>query len=125
MPPDEIGELINRINESPDKLHGDYTPASQQLIAIGERALGAVLPLMLNDDSVTRLRAQRVLEGITMKAHGFTAGRGWATLTGEDEFREFWRGLGGLNWQSPPDAREKSVALWTRWLTQREAGAAS
>jgi hypothetical protein len=125
VPEDEIGELIDRINERPDKLHGDYTPASQQLIAIGERALGAVLPLMLNDDPTTRLRAQRVLEGITMKAHGFTVGRGWETPIGEKHFREFWRGLGGLNWQSPRDAREKSVALWTRWLAQRGTGASS
>jgi hypothetical protein len=118
--PDEIHELIDRINESPDKLHGDYTPASMRLIAVGERALDAVLPLMLNEDPTTRLRAQRVLEGITMKTYGFAAGRGWATSKGENEWREFWRGLGGLDWESPRNAREESVALWTRWLAQRE-----
>ncbi len=116
----KIDDLIQHINESPDKLHGDHTPASMQLIDLGEAALDAVLQLMLDQDPDTRLRAQRVMEGITMKVHGFIPGRGWESPAGEMQWRDFWRALGNVNWEAPLDARKQGVALWTHWLAQRE-----
>lgn len=118
----EIERLARNINEGPDKLHGDYTPAVHGLIEIGEPALPAALDLMLSDDRDTRQRAQRVVEGVTMRAHGFRAGRGWDTGRGEDEWRRFWQSLGDLDYDSPPEARARAVDQWRRWLAQSSDG---
>lgn len=117
--PGKVDELVKHLNESPDKLHGDYTPASMQLIGLGEPAIGAVLQLMLSPDAETRLRAQRVLEGITMRTHGFAAGQGWTDPDGEARWRGFWRGLGDLDWEASLEDRRRSVAVWQSWLAAR------
>ena len=63
----QIEQLVNRINEKPDVLHSDYTPAVHQLIKIGLPALkNGVLELLLSNDDRTRMRAQRVLEEIAL-----------------------------------------------------------
>ena len=115
----KIAELIKRIDDQPDKLHGDYTPAGAQLIDLGEPALAPVLDLMLAEDGATRMRAQRVLEGITMKTYGFVQGKGWMNAIGETRWRDFWLGLGNLDWEASKTARERSVSLWRHWLAER------
>jgi hypothetical protein len=116
----EIIELVRAIDDAPDKAHSDYTPAVHRLIEIGEPALPAVLPLLLGDDEVTRLRAQRVLEGVTMALCGFRPGHGWHDGKGEDEWRALWRRLGDLDWQASPARREAAVHKWRRWSEERE-----
>ena len=58
-----------------------------------------------------------------MKAHGFTVGRGWETPTGENEFVS--SGVGSAASIGGRRRRANSVALWNRWLAQRETRAAS
>jgi hypothetical protein len=115
---DQIERLIDQIDQAPDKLHGDYTPAVYQLIDIGRPALPDALGLMLSAEEPTRLRAQRVLEGITMGLYGFRPGRGWPHERDEEAWRSFWAGLGNLSYDAPAAARKESVRLWRQWLAQ-------
>lgn len=72
---ERVKSLISRINDNPDKLHIDLTPAVGQPRRIGKPALLPCLELMLTDDVYTRLRAQRVIEGVVMIQHGFVFGQ--------------------------------------------------
>jgi hypothetical protein len=114
---DEIAKLIAKIDDDPDILHTDYTPAVHKLIKIGKPAIDPVLDLMLASDKLTRLRAQRVLEGITMKTFGFVVGQGWTKDKGEMMFKEFWTKLGDLNWEADAEMRKNAVKKWREWLS--------
>jgi hypothetical protein len=115
----EIDSLIASINDDPDKLHSDYTPAAHRLIELGEPALAPALDLMLSDDRITRMRAQRVIEGVTMRLHGFQFGQGWKDNNDELEWRRLWQSLGDLDFDAPVESRTESVELWRRWLADR------
>ena len=117
----QIEVLIARINDAPDLLHSDYTPAVHDLIRIGQRALPHVLTLMESDDKETRMRAIHVLEIVTMKKHGFMWGQGWKTTNGEREWSRFWKSLGDLRFDAPLENRKRSVQLWREWLERRSA----
>jgi len=114
---DRIDHLIRRISDDPDKLHSDRTPAAAALEEIGLPALGQVLDLMRSSDPMTRLRAQRVVEGITMRHLGFRPGHGWDASENAQAWRRLWKEQGDLDWQAPDAAREESVAMWKRWLS--------
>jgi hypothetical protein len=114
-----IDLLIRSINDKPDKLHGDYTPSVHQLIEIGAPALKQVLELMLSDVEDTRLRAQRVIEGITMAMYGFRMGHGWQNEQGPEQWQMFWNSLGELNYDTPIEDRSKSLRKWKQWLEQQ------
>ena len=112
----EIEELIKNIDKNPDKLHSDYTPSVHQLIDIGKPAISHLLKLMLSTPPLTRQRAQRALEGITMKMYGFKAGQGWATQNGERDWLKFWASLGDLSHDAPLELRSAAVKRWSEWL---------
>ncbi|MCB1037503.1 MAG: hypothetical protein KDD47_26970 [Acidobacteria bacterium] len=118
----EVARLVAALDEAPDKLHSDVTPSVRRLIEIGEPTLDAVLDQMLSESEPTRLRAQRVLEGVTMGPFGFVPGKGWPDPKDEERFRAFWRSLGDLDWKADRRRREEAVALWRRWLAQRDGG---
>jgi hypothetical protein len=115
----ELRELVARINDDPEKAHGDFTPAVRRLIDFGESALAVVLPLMNSTDSDTRIRAQRVLEGVTMASYGFEPGHGWRDQSGEEGWERFWASLGNLDWDLPADRRAEAVERWCAWLAAR------
>jgi len=112
----EIAELIERIDQHPDKLHGDHTPAVGRLIEIGRPALGRVLELMLNENRDTRLRALRVIETVTMGLAGFRLGQGWSSAADERTWRDQWSAMGSLTADAPMTKRAESVAKWRQWL---------
>ena len=116
---ERVKTLLARINDDHDILHADYTPAVRELRKIGEPALAPTLELMLSEDLHTRMRAQRVLEGVTMAQHGFVVGQGWKEDGGEERFRKFWFELGDLDYDAPSEKRAASVALWKKWLAGR------
>jgi hypothetical protein len=118
----EIEQLVTRLNDHPDPLHGDRTPAVDALVRYGLPALPHVLPLLESGDDLTRLRAQRVLEGVSQEwVRERTPGR---PLTREDthEWNDLWRVNGGYDWQAPPRARSASVARWNAWLARQHPG---
>lgn len=110
---------MQRIDVDPDKLHKDYTPAVHRLIEIGEPALNAVLELMAAEDELTRLRAQRVIEGVTMRMNGFDSAQGWSSRQQSDEWRRLWSLLGSLDYKAPLESRVESVKRWKEWLSGR------
>ncbi len=116
--PAEIERLIQQIDESPDKLHGDYTPSVYRLIEMGEPVLSQVLSLMLSHGEMTRLRAQRVLEGVTMKRFGFQVGKGWVNPQDEERWQRFWNDLGDLSYDAPLETRVQASNRWREWLAQ-------
>ncbi|WP_106408398.1 hypothetical protein [Thauera propionica] len=119
-----VAELLKRIDEAPDELHVDHTPAANELVTIGRPALPGLLNLMASSKAETRLHAQRVFEGILMAEMGFVPGRGFSTTDGEDRFRALWAAQGSYDWNADEDARERSLAAWRAWL-DREGSRAS
>ena len=83
-------------------------------------AVSPRLPLLESAGETTRLRAQRVLEGVT---RGWVAervpsrplaradARAWAAL---------WEAMGGYRWDAPPEERAAAVARWRAWLEAPE-----
>ena len=113
-----VAELLKRIDETPDELHIDLTPAANELVTIGRPALPGLLNLMASTNQETRLHAQRAFEGILMAEMGFVPGRGFSTPDGEDRFRALWTGQGSYDWNADEDARERSLAAWRAWLDE-------
>lgn len=118
--PEPIKSLIAHINDDPDLLHSDYTPAVFELIEVGEPALRPVLRLMLSQHRKTRQHAERVIAGVTEAQYGFVRGRGWKNREQEAEWRHFWNDLGNLDDEATLEQRCASVALWNQWLASRE-----
>lgn len=113
----KVAELFARLDENPDILHADYTPAVHELIAIGRPTIAPALDLMLSDNEFTRMHAQRVIEGVTLREHRFVFGQGWTRPTGAAEWKQFWTRLGDLNDRASAEARRASVAKWRVWLS--------
>lgn len=121
---DEIIKLVKSINDNPDLLHSDLTPAVFKLIDKGLPSVPYMLKLMKSDSQETRLRASRVLSGVTMAQHGFAIGQGWTQADGEKNWRKLWEKLGSLSYDDPPEKRLKSIILWEKWLAEMPSEAA-
>ncbi len=114
MNDDEIERLAATIDAHPEPLHADYTAEARALVRIGLPALPAVLPLLMADAELTRLRAQRVLEGIT---------RAWASEHAAAAPQRAWEALwlehGAYDWRAPAAARAAATVRWQAWLAGR------
>jgi hypothetical protein len=117
----QIEQLIHDIDDRPDKLHGDYTPSVHKLIEIGEPALKQTLKLMLSTSEETRLRAQRVIEGVTMGMYGFRTGHGWNNEKGRLEWFNLWDSLGKLSYKASSELRSESISKWMQWIKGRSS----
>ncbi len=118
----DVSYWIDRLDQNPDLLHVDYTPVVHRLIEIGAPALAPALDLMISADEMTRLRAQRVIEGVILVERGFVFGSGWSrgdARANDAAFREFWHTLGNLQYERPLDERRHAVELWREWLDSR------
>jgi len=114
---DEVARLVAAINDHPDAAHGDYTPAVHALVRIGVEALPALLPLLKSADAFTRMRAQRVLEGVT---------RAWVRARTPSPrlsqrpgsvWQALWRDNGNYDWHADAEMNAASIARWKAWLT--------
>lgn len=112
---EEIDRLVASINEQPDLLHGDRTPAVQALIRHGPAVLPQVLSLLEQDDEPTRMRAQRVLEGITQAWVQEHIPSRPLTQGSAQEWQRLWRANGSYDWRAPAASREEAVRLWRDW----------
>jgi hypothetical protein len=114
-----VDELVRTIADDPDPLRVDVTPSVLALIERGTPGGRAVLPLLESPDGALRRHAQRVLEGILMRRHGWRAGRGFADAPGgEAEMQAELRSI-GYESDAPPTERRESAARWRRWLDEQ------
>lgn len=111
---EEIATLVENINASPEPLHADFTSEVRALVRCGLPAARAILPLLMSSDELTRLRAQRVLEGVSRSAVADTWGGDWALL---------WHDNGDYHWRAEAGKRQSAVNRWLAWLDQAAAAA--
>lgn len=104
--PMAVQALVQTIGDAADMLHLDYSPSVHALIEVGAPALLPVIDLLDAPEEFTRLRAQRVVEGISLKR-----------LTDEEEWRNWWRGI-AYNYEDSAtwaDGKERLI-VWTESL---------
>jgi hypothetical protein len=116
-----IARLIETIDDDPDELHFDYTPAVGKLIKVGRPAIRALVDIMLEEPLIRRRRAQRAIEGITMEMMGFRFGQGWDKPESEHRWKKFWDSLDHLRSEASIDERRKSVDKWREWLDRKKS----
>jgi hypothetical protein len=69
--PRALEACLRTLNDAPDPLHADRTPAVQCLIEIGTPALAPLIDLLASDDRDTRMHAERAVQGVTRRRFGF------------------------------------------------------
>jgi len=105
----DLDALLAAIDDDPDPLHLDMTPAVRALGDVGDRAVPPLLDLLLADSDETRLHAQRALELIVYRRHGFEPGRGFPSAADERAARDLLVSA-GYDHAGDRAAREAAVA---------------
>ena len=117
----EIVDLVRTIDESPDPLHVDFTPSVIILSELGPAAAQAVLDLLDAPEFLTRKHAQRVLEGVVMRLHGWVPGRGYPDAqSGQKMTQDLLKANGDYDPNSSPGDRRKAIEKWRQWLRRQE-----
>jgi HEAT repeat protein len=114
--PNAVMACLQTLNDAPDEAHLDMTPAVQALGEIGMSVVPALLDLLMNEDEFTRLHAQRALELILNRRHGFQPGQGFPIPEAEEQMRTEWQANGAYDYAADAATRAASVAKWRRWL---------
>lgn len=112
----EIQQQLALLDEHPDKLHLDRTPAVGRLIELGERALVPLVDHLVHSDWMHRQRAQRAVEGITRRAFGFD-GNAWPEGA-LDRWMAWWSEI-GYDARGDEPARTSAVERLRTWLASR------
>ena len=92
-----------------DPAHMDITPAVRALSAMGEQALPALLAPLDSEDTMTRLHAQRAVEGVYYARHGFRAGQGFPSPADESRVRDELMAI-GYAYDAAPEQRRAAIA---------------
>ncbi|WP_041232942.1 HEAT repeat domain-containing protein [Cylindrospermum stagnale] len=109
--PQGLEACLRTLNDGEDELHLDYTPAVFCLAEIGKPALASLLDRLLDNDEITRLRAQRAVEGITTRL----------LANGENEsdvqvsWRKWWKEM-GYSYDADPESRRAGLARLRAWM---------
>lgn len=114
----DVRALMAALDDGASPAHADITPAVTALAALGRRAVPALLDALASESEMTRLHAQRALEGILEREHGFVPGRGFPTPADEEALRAELRANGSYDYAAEPAARAAAIALWRRRLAQ-------
>lgn len=107
-PNPEIARLVASLDEDADPLHSDYTPSVSALSIRGVPAARAVLHLLDVDDQMTRLHAQRVVEGVVSHEFGFRSGSGFPSREMDDAARR-WIVAWGYAYDGPSAHRREGI----------------
>ena len=118
--PAALSACLKTLNDAPDLTHLDMTPAVESLSEMGLEAVPPLLDLLMDDDEMTRLHAQRALEGIVYRRHGFQSGRGFPTPADEQDVRNEWQSNGSYDYAAPVAARAAAVEKWRTWLEEQK-----
>jgi len=113
--PRALEACLGTLNDGEDLLHLDYTPAVRCLTEIGQPALPPLLDRLLADDEITRLRAQRAVEGITTKLFGVNRENQTEV---EARWRKWWKEM-GYSYNADPETRRAGVARLRAWVESR------
>lgn len=117
----DIEKLIRTIDENPDPLHGDFTPSVLKLSELGIPGAKAVLDLLDAPEFLTRKHAQRVLEGVVMRLHGWVPGRGYPDAhSGQKKTQDLLKANGNYDPNSSSSDRRKAIEKWRQWLEMQE-----
>lgn len=119
--PSAVAACLQALNDDPDPLHNDQTPAVQALGGLGLAAVPGLLDHMASHDAMTRLRAQRAFALVLSQRHGFRPGRGFPTPQAEAAMRAEWSAHGNYEHDAPDGARAKTIAQWRQWLANAGA----
>jgi hypothetical protein len=118
---EELQAALRTLNVGADPLHADRTPAVEALGRMGLRAVPALLDRLVDENEMTRLRAQRALELVLSRRHGFIPGRGFPSPACEAAMRAEWQTNGDYHYDAPATVRCAAVERWRAWLnTARE-----
>ncbi|MEO5928438.1 MAG: HEAT repeat domain-containing protein [Candidatus Kapaibacterium sp.] len=90
--PHALAACLSTLDDAPDSLHSDHTPSVQCLIEIGEPALSPLIGRLQSENQITRIHAERAIQGITRRHFGFD-GTAWPDGALE-RWMEWWSGLG-------------------------------
>jgi HEAT repeat protein len=118
--PNAVAALLQTLSDAPDQLHGDMTPAVFALGDMGISALPSLLDLLMDQNEVRRLHAQRAVEQIMMRRHGFQPGQGFPDAAAEDQFRVEWKANGNYDYSAEAAARADAVEKWRRSVAAEE-----
>lgn len=114
----DIPLWVSTINDDPDLLHADYTPAVHRLAECGLAALRAILPLLNSTHEIERVRAQRVLEGIIKRRYGWHPGQGFTNYEAEQHYNALMQLNGNYQANAPETWRLQAIEKWNQWLSQ-------
>ncbi len=106
---DALSALLMTINDGPDISHLDITPSVSALSEFGSKAFLPLLELLMHDDEMTRLHAQRALELIMDKSQDFRPGQGFPSDEAEERARALWAENGNYDYSA--DANSRSIAV--------------
>jgi hypothetical protein len=114
----DIPRWVSAINDDPDLLHTDYTPAVHRLSECGLTAAQAILPLLNSTNEQERLRAQRVLEGVIKRRFGWQSGQGFTNYEVEQNYIALMQLNGNYQADAPEARRLDAIKSWNHWLSQ-------
>ena len=114
-----LRDLIKTIDDDVNINHIEFTPSVHELIDMGSEVYPAMLDLMRDPGSLTRLHAKTVLYYSVAGLFGYNLSSGWATPSGEARFFGFWVKLGNLRHDGSERDRERSIVLWKKWIDQK------
>lgn len=115
--PSAVDACLSALNDDPDPMHNDQTPAVQALGSLGLAAASGLLDRMTAVDDMTRLRAQRAFELVLGRRHGFQPGRGFPSPQAEAAMRAEWSAHGNYAYDASAARRGKAIQQWRQWLT--------
>jgi len=118
--PRALAACLRTLNDAPDELHLDVTPSVRAVAEMGLPAVPALLDLLSSPQDETRLHAQRALEGIIARRHGFRPGEGFPDPGSEQAARAAWLANGDYDFQAPAGRRVAAVDHWREWLRRVE-----
>ncbi len=107
------------LDDAPDGLHPDYTPAVGALVAIGEPALDPLIERLDAPEEMTRRRAANAISGITKGLFGYD-GQRWSG--GEEaQWRDWWWAI-GYDARLDAAGRKPKIDALRAWSAARKSG---
>lgn len=116
---DAVEAWLSVINDAPDPLHHDVTPAVVALARLGVHVLPSILRLLDSPDAPTRQRAQKVLERVTFSDVTDGAKPRPLSNAAASQWTALWAENGSYQWDAPEPQRRTAIERWRRWIADR------